>query len=271
MATRYKSSKASPRHGIVSEQIGLFSHDDFNSSLRLRQKPRLLSGFSRELYCPHVNEKLGRFVEAHQTTHRSLKTNAFSEDISAGKNTYVYDAHTYHTKVPPEAIKQLIEHYTKANDLILDPFCGSGMTGVAALQTGRKPILIDLSPAATFISFNFLTPGDARKFMQAVNLVSNHLVEEENALYGTHCRTCRKLIPMEYMVWSYGLVCQFCEQEFVLWDVARDERESVRESKIKSEFDCPHCGKHILKRRLRRTRLYPVQIGYRCCPLCQYK
>lgn len=265
MATRYKSSKASPRHGIVAEQIGLFSHDDLNSSLRLRQKPRLLSGFSRELYSPHVNEKLGRFVEAHQTTHRPLKTNAFSEDISAGKNTYVYDAHTYHTKVPPEAIKQLIEHYTKANDLILDPFCGSGMTGVAALQTGRKPILVDLSPAATFISFNFLTPGDARKFRQAVNLVSSHLVEEENALYGTHCRRCRKLVPMEYMVWSYGLVCQFCEQEFVLWDVARDERESVRESKIKSEFNCPHCGKHILKRRLRRTRLYPVQIGYRCC------
>ena len=27
------------------------------------------------------------------------------ETIVAGKNTYVYDAHTYHTKVPPEGIE----------------------------------------------------------------------------------------------------------------------------------------------------------------------
>ena len=33
-------------------------------------------------------------------------------DITAGKNTYVYDAHTYHTKVPPEGIELLINHYT---------------------------------------------------------------------------------------------------------------------------------------------------------------
>ena len=63
---------------------------------------------------------------------------AFCENISAGKNTYVYDAHTYHTKVPPAGIKRLIEYYTDAGQTVLDPFCGSGMTGVAALECGRK-------------------------------------------------------------------------------------------------------------------------------------
>ncbi len=33
----------------------------------------------------------------------------FAKDISAEKNTYVYDAHTYHTKVPPQGIKPLVE------------------------------------------------------------------------------------------------------------------------------------------------------------------
>src|SRR5436305_1606802 len=56
----------------------------------------------------------------------------FEGDIRAGKNTYVYDAHTYHTKVPPNGIAQLIEYYTQPGDTVLDPFCGSGMTGVAA-------------------------------------------------------------------------------------------------------------------------------------------
>jgi adenine-specific DNA methylase len=47
--------------------------------------------------------------------------------------------------------------------------------------------------------------------------------------------------------------------------VARDERPSVRESKILAEFPCPHCGKHLKKRGMKRTQRYPVQVGYKCC------
>src|SRR6218665_2767225 len=86
---------------------------------------------------------------------------SFLTNIIAGKNTYVYDAHTYHTKVPPEGIKELIRHYTKEKEIVLDPFCGSGMTGIAALELNRKSILSDLSPAAVFIASNLTTPIDS--------------------------------------------------------------------------------------------------------------
>jgi adenine-specific DNA methylase len=84
---------------------------------------------------------------------------------------------------------------------------------------------------------------------------------------------------MLYMVWSYGVICPECEREFILWDVARDEKPNVRESKILSEFPCPHCKAHLKKRGLKRTRRHPVQVGYKCCvrglkeqtaPLCDY-
>jgi DNA modification methylase len=42
------------------------------------------------------------------------------------------------------AIKQ-IEMLTNPGDLILDPFCGSGTTGVACVQTGRRFIGIEIS------------------------------------------------------------------------------------------------------------------------------
>ncbi|MCK6624982.1 MAG: hypothetical protein L6R45_07370 [Anaerolineae bacterium] len=233
-------------------------------SLELLDRPRSLDRFAGDCYSPYPNQAVQQFINPNDT-ERPYIVIPLPENLVAGKNSHVYDAHTYHTKVPPEAIARLIEHYTEPGNLVLDPFCGSGMTGVAALQTQRRPLLFDLSPAATFIALNFLTPIAENLYQQAIQEILAAIHDEELKLYGTHCRKCSKLVPMEYMVWSYGLICSFCQKEFVLWDVARDERADVRESKIRTEFDCPHCGQHLQKRKLRRTRLYPVQIGYRCC------
>jgi DNA modification methylase len=58
------------------------------------------------------------------------------------------DAHfaTY----PPDLIKPCILAGTKAGDVVLDPFAGSGTTGQVALELGRKAILIELN--AEYIS-----------------------------------------------------------------------------------------------------------------------
>lgn len=189
----------------------------------------------------------------------------YGQAIAAGKNTYVYDAHTYHTKVPPQGIELLIDYYTRPGDVVLDPFCGSGMTGVAATQKNRKALLSDLSPAAAFIAYNVNTPIDPSRYLNAVHSLLASSSSLEHSLYDTQCRDCGKRVPSLYVVWSYGMLCSHCEKEFVLWDVARDERPRVRDSKIKKEFFCPHCGKPLKKRNLQRTRRHPVSIGYRCC------
>jgi len=210
-----------------------------------------------------MNPNWGSFLDASRPPKPVEKP--FAEAISAGKNSYVYDAHTYHTKVPPQGIAKLIEYYTTPGDVVLDPFCGSGMTGVAAGDTGRKALLSDLSPAAVFIARNLNTPVHTDGYMRAVRELLEQAAELEHSLYDTRCRSCGEKIPMIYMVWSYGVICPHCEKEFVLWDVARDERESVRESKVLSEFNCPHCKELVKKRGLKRTRRYPVQVGYKCC------
>ena len=62
----------------------------------------------------------------------------FAADVSEGKNDPIYNAHSYHTKVPHKAIMRYILHYTDPGDIVFDGFCGTGMTGVAAQMCGDK-------------------------------------------------------------------------------------------------------------------------------------
>ena len=51
------------------------------------------------------------------------------------------------TAKPIKLMKWLIEKYTKYNEIVFDPFMGSGTTGVAALQLGRKFIGCEIDPS----------------------------------------------------------------------------------------------------------------------------
>ena len=50
------------------------------------------------------------------------------------------------TQKPLELLKRIILASTQEGDLILDPFCGSSTTGVAAVLSNRKYVGIDLEP-----------------------------------------------------------------------------------------------------------------------------
>jgi DNA modification methylase len=50
------------------------------------------------------------------------------------------------TQKPVSLFKWILLNYTQENDTILDPFMGSGTTGVACVQTGRNFIGIEIDP-----------------------------------------------------------------------------------------------------------------------------
>lgn len=187
------------------------------------------------------------------------------EEISAGKNTYTYDAHTYHTKVPPQGIASIISRYLPEGGVVLDPFAGSGMTGVAARYLGYDVILNELSPAASFIAHNFTNTINTDEFNAAVSAVTDRLENLRKNIYTTECRECGKNVEQLYTVWSYKLECNHCQNTFVLWEHCRKYGNNIKEHKLLKKFPCPNCGEEVNKSYLPRHEPVPVFLGYKCC------
>jgi len=75
-----------------------------------------------------------RYTFNNQKTHHSV----WNYEIAPRLN--------HVTPKPVSLIENIIKHSTNENYTILDPFMGSGTTGVACVQTGRSFIGIEISP-----------------------------------------------------------------------------------------------------------------------------
>ncbi|NQY81840.1 MAG: DNA methylase [Alphaproteobacteria bacterium] len=236
----------------------------------------------------------------------------FAANVSEGKNDPIYNAHSYHTKVPYKAIMRYILHYTEPGDIVFDGFCGTGMTGVAAqtcgnrkaimslgyqvesdgtiLQEGtdtngkkiwqsfsklgvRRAVLNDLSPAATFIAYNYNTSIDVAAFERESQRILKEVEDECGWMYETK-HSDGRVGKINYTVWSDVFVCPECTNEVVFWDEAVDQENG----KVRDNFPCPKCRANLSKRSMERawttrydsalnqsvkqTKQIPVMINY---------
>ncbi len=192
----------------------------------------------------------------------------YASDVSEGKNNPIYNAHSYHTKVPHPAIMRYILHYTQPGDIIYDGFAGTGMTGVAAqlcdnpdleLRTridaefidqgfkkpnwgARKAICGDLSPIASFIACNFNAPVDTGAFEREARRILAEVESECGWMYETH-HTNGMIGRINYTVWSDVFVCPACGNEIIFWDAAIDKEKGI----VLDDFNCPHCDAMVSK------------------------
>ena len=212
----------------------------------------------------------------------------FAADVSEGKNDPIYNAHSYHTKVPHKAIMRYILHYTEPGDLVLDFFCGTGMTGVAAQECGladapqyanllrstpgahageRRALLIDLAPIATYIAHSYVKSVDIAAFQ----ILARDVITESKMVHGWMYKTAHsgwlalagdadtwsnvthstndESGVINFVVWSERFVCPTCSNEFTLWTAGVDPKTG----EAKKEFPCPACGAAVSKRRLSRA------------------
>ena len=237
--------------------------------------------------CP--NPFLTDFVTFHGRPYdpdEPYSREPFAVDVSVGKTDPLYRAHGYHTKVPHLAIVPSILHYTKPGDIVLDGFCGSGMTGVAAQwcgtgplaeyrreleqrwkQEGREPpewgsrraILGDLSPAATFNRRQLQHPLRCRcVHNRRAASYSTRWKNEIGWMYETlHTDGKTKGTDQLHGVERGVLVPGMRRGDLV----SRRGARSSETKRTRSRFPCPHCSAELGKDNLQRsfeTRVDPA-------------
>ncbi|WJQ01523.1 DNA methyltransferase [Geobacillus stearothermophilus] len=217
-------------------------------------------------------EKYGR--DENEEYHRE----PFAADVSEGKKNAIYNAHSYHTKVPHKALMRYLLHYTNPGDIILDGFSGTGMTSVASnlcdsdneikslgfeIKNGniissdnpnlvykkgpRKTIASDLSPIASYISYGYNINANIEKLTSTFNRIINKIEEKYGWMYKTEYNG--QIANINYVVWSDVFVCPNCSFESTFWDIAVDEENS----KVLTRFHCKNCNSELTKKDLEKV------------------
>jgi DNA modification methylase len=198
--------------------------------------------------CP--NPFIKEFVEFTKNNNTApISHRPYSGDLAADSRHPVFSFHPYHTKVPPAVIKTLINHYTRPGDLVLDAFCGSGMTGVAAREAGRNSIVTDLSPIASFISAinTYNNPS-----ILAAALLRKAMIDSQRILGWLYeVKEGRLTLEANYYVWSDVFTCPECVFEFPFFPHGVIHHGNKVETR--KTFACPSCSADLNVRRIERV------------------
>ncbi|SNS76434.1 DNA methylase [Belliella buryatensis] len=191
----------------------------------------------------------------------------YTADVSEGKNNPIYNAHSYHTKVPHPAIMRYILHYTQPGDIVFDGFAGTGMTGVAASMCGnpsddlkykieretskvvwgkRNAICSDLSPIASVICSNYNIENNTSFFLDKSISIVEDLEEKYGWIYKVESFEGLPEGVINYLVWSDVMVCNNCLNEIIFFNEAVDKKNK----KVKSSFSCSNCHLDLSKKNI---------------------
>lgn len=229
--------------------------------------------------CP--NPWLNDFVEEWEQEKEQLEKDGkrekgleveipLSSDISAGKNDSIFNAHSYHTKIPHKSIIKYLLYYTQPGDIVFDGFSGTGMTAVAASHSEKEDMSIkldlkkatgfqnikfgkrnainsDLSPIASHISYGANKLFNNLKFVNIAEKIVDEVESEIGQVYLTKVNNTEEII--NYIIWSDLIICSSCQTEVEYWDCAYD---NINKS-VKEVFSCPSCNSALNKRKIEKS------------------
>lgn len=218
-------------------------------SLHLKYLERVSAFFSGD----YPNTQMKEFIETYSHNFdedERTQKEEFSAQLTGNRHSPLYNFLGYSSKKPHEAIEQYVNYFSKPNDLLLDPFCGSGGLGVVAAKQRRHCALIDASSLATLISKAYCTYVEINEIQEAFDLLRPILQTAENDLYGSTCHITSKAVNLTAAIWSQTYRCLKCFNVVPLKSAAKGQA-------------CPHCSE-LISTRQERLGYIPWGVRYIC-------
>ena len=127
-----------------------------------------------------------------------------------------YGFHKYWARKPANVISRHIMHYTKAGEVVLDPFCGSGVSVIESLIADRRAIGIDVNPLAIHLVRTTILGAKSDGLQEAFSELEKSVGRRIRKTMTTSCPLCDEAAEIKYRVWSSVATCPQCANEQVL-------------------------------------------------------
>tara|TARA_B100000676_G_scaffold287894_1_gene318900 strand:+ start:488 stop:2296 length:1809 start_codon:yes stop_codon:yes gene_type:complete len=163
--------------------------------------------------------------------------------------------HRYFARRPYNVFSELIDHYTNENDVVLDPFCGGGVTLVEGSLLKRRVIGFDLNPLAVFITKTELEYVDLEKLKKIKDEIKIKFHKYDKKFFVTSCRKCQKTTSVDWFEYSPIIKCNFCMKKFSLM---------LSKKKKIGTWICPNCSELIKFSPNSKTKYELTRICYSC-------
>ncbi|MBI2050112.1 MAG: DNA modification methylase [Candidatus Staskawiczbacteria bacterium] len=125
--------------------------------------------------------RLGFFSE--NTEDKILYSRTSKEELSFAGEKLIrgrHKIHSYPAMLHPLLVDYLINSYAKKEDVIFDPFCGSGVTLLQSSISGHKSIGFDINPLALLIAKTKTTDYDIEKLRKEFADFKKSIQENKN-------------------------------------------------------------------------------------------
>ena len=177
--------------------------------------------------------------------------------IVAKRHPPLYMIHRYRARKPHNVVADYIKCYSNEGDIIMDPFCGSGVVAVEAIKQKRKVIAIDLNPLATFITRTALIPVDLNELEDAFKELEKNCKDRIYQLYRTKCSKGHPSI-IRCVVLSFVVECPNCHKDIIMSKAIRPK------GKKQNIYICPICKKEFSYAKLEIKDEVLTDIRYFC-------
>ncbi len=176
--------------------------------------------------------------------------------VKAKGHTPQYRMHKYFARRPYNVFRNLIDYYTQPGDIILDCFCGGGVTIFESLYLKRKVIGVDINPLATFITSMQIKQYDLNDLKEYLHNFIDEIKDKYMFFYRIDLDNESGIL--EWTEWAYEVSCPECNSTIPL-----SSDYKIRDGIYRCPNDqCTNNSKGVKRTNCKAQSSRPLRIKY---------